>query len=226
MENYKIHLIRHAITDGNVESRYIGLTDIPVNQKGIDAVKKIMEEHSYPYIEKLYSSPLLRCKQTANMIYPDINPVLLDEFVEYNFGDFEGKTFEELKKDPVFAGWIKGQNSPPNGETIEQLTQRCQIGFAKILDDMMKNKIMNAAVVTHGGIIGHILSQYGIPKKSLNEWICENAKGYTIHIDISLWMRSRSFEIANTVPKTLSMGKVEGGFDRDYAEITEADFFE
>ena len=66
MKTYKIHLIRHGITDANLKGLYIGnRTDLPLCPEGFKQLKDMREDKEYPYIEKLYSSPMLRCRQTA-----------------------------------------------------------------------------------------------------------------------------------------------------------------
>ena len=55
----------------------------------------------YPQVDAVFSSPLKRCTETAKVIYPDRNPIVLDDLREYDFGEFEGKTAEELQDSVV-----------------------------------------------------------------------------------------------------------------------------
>ena len=54
MKNYTIYLIRHGITQGNLEGRYIGLTDLPLCDEGFYAVTRYAQEHLYPDVQKVY----------------------------------------------------------------------------------------------------------------------------------------------------------------------------
>ena len=97
MKTLRIHLIRHGATDANVLGQYIGnRTDTPLSPEGLKELQALKEDIEYPKIDCLYSSPLLRCRQTAAVLYPDTGIVLADNLKEYDFGDFEGKTAAEL----------------------------------------------------------------------------------------------------------------------------------
>ena len=68
MKTYQIHLIRHAVTKGNLEGRYIGHTDESVCEEGMAQLKDIMENYGeYPQVDAVFSSPLKRCTETAKI---------------------------------------------------------------------------------------------------------------------------------------------------------------
>ena len=114
MKTYQIHLIRHAMTAENLEGRYIGHTDVPLCEEGIKQVEQMKQEMEYPSADAVFSSPLSRCIDTAKLIYPDREPVVINELIEYDFGEFEGKTAEDLKDDEDFAEWLSGTNPRMN----------------------------------------------------------------------------------------------------------------
>ena len=125
MKSYNIHLIRHGFTAENLEGRYIGHTDVPLSEEGIEQIENMKREYIYPYADVVFTSPLSRCKETAKLIYPDAKTVVIDDLIEYNFGEFEGKTAQELEKSPVFPKWLAGEKGvePPFGESNEKLLQ-------------------------------------------------------------------------------------------------------
>ena len=93
MRTLKIHLIRHGATDANIKGQYIGCkTDMPLSPEGLNELRLLKENMDYPKVDRIYSSPLLRCKQTAAVLYPENNVVCVDNLKEYDFGIFEGKT--------------------------------------------------------------------------------------------------------------------------------------
>ena len=93
MRTYKIHLIRHGATDANYLGQYIGSkTDLPLSPEGFSELRLIKDDIEYPDIDVLYSSPLLRCRQTASLLYPEKDIIPVPNFTEYDFGEFEGKT--------------------------------------------------------------------------------------------------------------------------------------
>ena len=61
----EIILIRHGKTKGNLEKRYIGITDEPLTDEGAHELRQI----KYPDADIIISSPMLRCVQTAEIIY-------------------------------------------------------------------------------------------------------------------------------------------------------------
>ena len=66
----EIVLIRHGATAGNIEKRYIGTTDEPLCDTGMVQIQEYMRAGCYPQVQALYVSPLKRCRQTAEFIYP------------------------------------------------------------------------------------------------------------------------------------------------------------
>ena len=73
MRTLKIHLIRHGATDANVKGQYIGCkTDMPLSPEGLNELRTLKDNVDYPEIDRLYSSPLLRAKQSAAVLYPNM----------------------------------------------------------------------------------------------------------------------------------------------------------
>ncbi len=202
MKSYTIHLIRNALTDENLEGRYIGHTDVEISEDGKNQLLQMKEELVFPPVEAVFTSPLKRCTQTAKTLYPENNPLVIDGLIEYNFGEFENKTAEELEKNPVFPKWLAGEPGiqPPFGESNEDFEKRVRDTFEKIADGLMKTGITSAAIVTHGGVIMAILAAYGIPELPMHEWMTPSGCGFTIKINPSLWMRMRKFEVFSEFP--------------------------
>lgn len=203
MKSYYIHLIRHGKTKGNVDGKYVGRTDIPLVEDGRQELKELCEKYKYPYVDKVFVSPLLRCRETADIIYPN-HPDLtvVDDIIEYSFGDFEGKTFEDLKDDEAFQKWLKNslENAPTNGENMDEFTMRCTRGFDNIVNIMMKSGQTDCAIVTHGGVIMNIMSNFALPKKGYYEWLVGNGRGYTLRITPSLYMSHKIAELVEVLP--------------------------
>ena len=88
----RVVFIRHSITEGNKLKRYIGTTDEPLCFEGVNLLK----ERKYPGVEAIFTSPMLRCKETAGIIYNGMDYRICQGFREINFGDFENKNYKEL----------------------------------------------------------------------------------------------------------------------------------
>ena len=131
MKNYRLYLIRHGITSGNLEGKYIGTTDLPLCEEGEDAISSLAALDVYPKVQKVYSSPLKRCLQTADIIYPERLLKRIDGIAELDFGEYEGKTQAELQSDEKYLEWLKGgyDAAPPNGESYGHFTLRNIQGY-------------------------------------------------------------------------------------------------
>lgn len=192
MRTLKIHLIRHGATDANIRGQYIGCkTDMPLSPEGLNELRLLKENMDYPQIERVYSSPMLRCKQTAAVLYPDNNVISVENLKEYDFGIFEGKTAAELEGNPYFAPWTSGKlSAPPEGEENTDFIKRLCIGLNQIVVDMLDNDLSEAAVIMHGGAIMMLLGATAVPQHKPVEWTADNGRGYSILITPSLYHKS------------------------------------
>ena len=180
MKTFKIHLIRHGITQGNLDGKYIGATDLPLCEEGIAQLGRLADEFEYPRVQKVYASPLRRAVETAELIYPDNFIQKVDSLREYNFGQFENRSMEELQGDPAFTAWMDSgmTGAPEGGESREQFEQRLILGFNEVILDMMRTDITSAALVSHGGVLMYLLSKFGLPQRRALDWQIEAGKGY------------------------------------------------
>lgn len=175
----KIIFIRHGKTAGNLEKRYIGVTDEPLCEEGISELKSI----SYPDCDTVISSPMKRCIQTAEIIYPDKKIVVGENLKECDFGDFEGKNYLELSGDTDYQRWIDsgGTMAFPNGENPSDFKKRCIAEFYNIVSEYIANTVL--AFVVHGGTIMSILEKYAYPKGGYYDYQVQNAHGYITEFD-------------------------------------------
>ncbi|MBE6811389.1 MAG: histidine phosphatase family protein [Ruminococcaceae bacterium] len=202
MKTYKIHLIRHGLAKGAIEGRYIGHTDVSLTDDGRKQLEEMRDDYGYPAVSAVLSSPLKRCTQTAEIIFPDLKPLVFEDLIEYDFGEFEGQTAEELQSDPAFGAWLKGggESAPPYGESNEDFSIRVRNCFEMIVDGLLQTGVDNAAIITHGGVMMTILSAFGLPERPMTDWVCPNGCGYTIRITPMVWSSCRKFEVIAWVP--------------------------
>ncbi len=198
MKTYTVHLIRHALTKENTEGKYIGQTDIEASKEGLDQIKNLMgENEGYPYADVVISSPLKRCTQTAKLIYPDKEPVIMQDLIEYDFGDFEGMTADELKDLDTFKDWIAGthpEEPVPFGESQKQFNDRICGCFVRIVEGIIRSGTASTAIITHGGVIMSLMAAFAIPEAPMHEWLTPNGCGYTLRIDPSVWRMGQKLE--------------------------------
>ncbi|MCD7730810.1 MAG: histidine phosphatase family protein [Oscillospiraceae bacterium] len=202
MQSYKITFLRHGRTEANENGVYIGKTDLPLSDKGRAELEEIHDLHTYPKVERVYSSPLIRALQSAEILFPDREIVVCDEMAEMDFGVFEGLSAAELLELDSYKKWIKGglDNPPPNGESLRHMIERNLSGLNLIIMDMMKEGIFNAGVITHSGIIMNTLACFGLPKMKPMEFACEPGEGWKINVSAMLWQNGGTFEIVGRVP--------------------------
>lgn len=149
--------VRHGQTADNAKKKYIGHTDSPLNEKGWQQARALGEKLKKRKIDRIYSSDLCRCQDTADEIARGrgLTPLLLSELRELHFGQWEEKTYEEimaLDRKKAMA-WFEQPftHSPPGGETLYGLGKRVDDRLRDILRQTEEEETL--LIVSHGGPI-------------------------------------------------------------------------
>lgn len=204
MRNYRLYLVRHGITQGNLDGIYMGSgTDQPLCEQGRFRLRELQNRFRYPTVGTVFSSPMKRALETAEQLFPDAkNKIILEDLRENAFGEFEGRKITELVRDEAFKKWMSPTEhfTPNGGEKAEDFHRRCQNVFMGMLEYMMKAHIEEAACVTHGGVIMSMLAQRGIPKCSPEHWMADSGCGYLVQCSAEMWMRDGIAEVTDIVP--------------------------
>ncbi len=205
MKTYQIHFIRHGIIDGNLYGQYIGSTDVSLAEVGVERLRYLAENCEYPGAGAFLTSPMKRCTETLSILYPKATPVVIDAFREICFGEFEGKTADELRSNKWFSEWINagGVDAPPGGESGADFAARVCEAFEMTVAGLMKTGITSAVIVAHAGTIMTILSRYGLPQAPMSDWMMDGGCGYSVRIHPQLWTSGRKFEVYDTLPHDL-----------------------
>lgn len=160
----KLFLIRHGQTLWNKEGRYQGNRDIELTEEGIKQAGFTAEYLSDVDFSNIYSSPLKRAMDTANIINKtnekkDLKIIIRENLKEMHFGKWEGMKFEQLGKEfhDEFQNWLRDPYNycPAGGESFKQVKKRATEEIENIIKESEDGS--NVAVVTHGGIILSIL---------------------------------------------------------------------
>ena len=183
-----IYLFRHGITEGNKRRLYYGSTDIPLIEEGIEAIRERREAGIYPDTEgfKIITTDLCRTEQTLFEMYGREVPHATDPRMrEFSFGEFEMKSYEELKDREDYQAWITGdnwRNICPNGESGEIMLNRS-------LDAMEDYIGTDCIIVCHGGVIAGLMLTW-FPGDETAEhfyaWQPKPSEGYRIDFDEEL----------------------------------------
>ncbi len=204
MKGYRLSIVRHGLTQANDTGIYIGSrTDYSLSQKGINALWNKMDEFDYPKVQRVYSSPMKRCLETAEIIFPYREVQIVENITELDFGEFDGKSVNELINREDYQDWLKGgspDKRPPGGESTEELLMRLYLGLHEIITDMMNEDLTHCAIVTHSGIITSMLSAFGLPKIDAKELACASGEGFEIIVTTKMWQQSQAFEILGKIP--------------------------
>ncbi|GAM12205.1 histidine phosphatase family protein [Mesobacillus selenatarsenatis] len=179
-----ITLLRHGMTEKNNRQAYLGWTDSPL----IPA--QVFPEFPVCY-NRIYTSDLGRCRETAKTLFPQETPILMPEFRELNFGVWEGQTYEQLKDQPVYQKWLAEpfKVTPPNGESFAVFSHRVEEGWRKLTEEILDLGSKSSALVTHGGVIRYLLARYAAEKKDFWEWRIPYGHGYKLMWDIEALRR-------------------------------------
>ena len=157
----KIFLVRHGETDWNREHRVLGRSEVPLNSAGVSQTKDLASFLPVFKILTIYSSPLKRTTQTAEILssHLGINLESDSHFTEADTGLWEGHLWKEFDNDPVRKGYYLHPETvgPPNGETFSQVTKRAVLGMENLLRRHAEGGFL---IVTHSDLIRSILCHY------------------------------------------------------------------
>ena len=170
----EMYFIRHGATAGNQERRYIGRTDEPLSPEGLNQLEELKKLTLQP--DRLYVSPMLRTRETAEILFPGMEAVLVEDFRETDFGVFEGRTAAEMMHDPQYQAWLDTMclGPVPGGERVEAFKDRCCEAFLDLALSLPDG--ISVAFVIHGGVIMSILERMAEPRRDFYEYHIRNGE--------------------------------------------------
>lgn len=156
----KLFLVRHGETVWNSERRYIGRTNLTLSTKGIEQAKSLARRFAREDVEAIFTSPLKRSLETARIIGREVSlePVVINELIEVDFGKWEGLTYEEIKEKfgEIIDRWLFSPSKVeiPSGESWEEVMRRAK----EFLRQVSERPEKTGLAITHGGIIKTIVA--------------------------------------------------------------------
>ena len=150
----KLLLVRHGQTDWNLNRRFQGQRDIPLDAIGIQQATALANRLSHEHIDVIFTSDLQRAHETANIIAAQHACEIHVEarLREMNFGAWEGLTYDEIKQNEPSALAAREADifttAAPDGETLNQLTARVESVLNDLRAQYANKTILIAA---HGG---------------------------------------------------------------------------
>lgn len=179
-DHNQLFLVRHGESTGNVEGRFLGITDAPLSGKGIQQAGNLGVFFRERTVGRIFSSPLQRAHQTAMAIgrFHQIPVETQDELIEQDFGSWDGRPVEEIYKNQNdrLKAWRTGTTEHPpgsedgRGENLDQVMLRVSPFFHRFFGTEMKETLEHSSVivVAHAGIIQAALCFFlGTPTRNV-----------------------------------------------------------
>lgn len=177
-------MIRHGATKANEEARYLGWTEEDLSLTGKQKLSEYQRQGRYPAVDYVFSSPMKRCLETAELLYPGQPVHIIPEWKEINFGIFEGKNYLELQGSSDYQAWVDSfcMTQIPGGESREMFIRRSYQGFEHMLQQLTQMQMcaghgerialtgypyevsghlkdLTIGIIVHGGTIMALCSQ-------------------------------------------------------------------
>ncbi len=204
MKTYKLHLFRHGLTQGNLDGVFVGGgIDMPLADEGVKQLAALKARYVYPPVGAVFSSPMRRALESADILYPDVRErLVVEELRENRFGALEGRRAADMMQDEELLRWLDPCSGylPEGGESGEAFAARCAGALVSMMTWQAQNGVTEAACVTHGGVIMSMLSQRGLPQKPPQEWMSDNGCGFTVRADAAMLMRDGLVEVVGLLP--------------------------
>ncbi len=192
----KIYLLRHGQTVYNVEKRYQGTRDIPLSDEGR---AQLAQADIFP--QKVYVSPLVRARSTADILFPKAEQVVVDDFREMCFGIFQGRNYVEMERDPEYIAWV-GENCEgccPGGERKADFCARTCAAFVSLVEQALQAGEEMLVIMAHGGNQMAIMERYALPRHDYYHWCGPNAGGYVLLADEECWHKQHTLQLVEEV---------------------------
>lgn len=150
-------LIRHGKSEYNAKGLWCGLTDVDLNQEGVDEARRAAEAIKDLPVDQAYVSTLKRSIQTLDEIKKTLNkdfPTTIDKAInERDYGMYTGQNKWQVKErigEEAFMRLRRGWDVPiPKGESLKDVYNRVIPYFEQeILPNLKKGE--NVLVVAHG----------------------------------------------------------------------------
>ena len=177
----RCYLIRHGMTEGNKRRCFNGCrTDEPLTADGRDALKAV---EGVPDGAALFSSPMKRAVETAGIMFPGVEPVIVDDLREMDFGAFEGRNHSMLDGDPDYQAWLDsgGIMRIPGGESVADVAARSLKALSQALSAAKKRGADVVYIVAHGGVIMAVMN--GLTGEDAMRFNPPNGAGFVMELE-------------------------------------------
>ncbi|NLV16895.1 MAG: histidine phosphatase family protein [Syntrophomonadaceae bacterium] len=153
----RLFLVRHGTTGWNESGKYQGTMDVPLSDQGRREAGKVADKLRREDIKAIYSSNLIRARETAEIIAESHNlqVIVIPEIGEIDFGEWEGLNEKEIRErfgEETYRVWLEDPERAviSGGDSITDFSRRVVGGFNKVVEGHTGEAIV---MVTHGGAL-------------------------------------------------------------------------
>ena len=178
----KITLVRHSQTLCNLKYGYIGITDDPLCDVGIENAKNA---EIFPDVKSVFTSGMKRTNQTAEIMFPNAVQIEIPELHEMDFGIFEGYSHEELEDNKEYISWLESmcEDPCPEGETKCDFAKRCAKAFTEVVEKEKAKGTEELYFMIHGGVMMAIVSELVRPARDYFDVHVKCCQSYVLILD-------------------------------------------
>ena len=177
----RCYFIRHGETAGNTQLHFNGCrTDEPLTESG---KAKLCRINDVPDGALLFTSPMIRARETASIMLPQLEQRVIENLKEMDFGRFEGKNHAMLDGDPEYQAWLDSGGSMriPGGETLEEVGARVAGAVMQAYKEASARGAGTMYIVAHGGTI---MAAMGVlTGEKYYEFNSPNGAGYVTELE-------------------------------------------
>ena len=176
----QIFLIRHGEIQSGERRRYYGSTDLPLTPAGQNA---LLRQEWSP--ERVWCSPMRRAVQTAEILFPATQHLLIPDLREMDFGAFEGRGWWEMQEDEAYRAWTDSscRTRCPGGEDWASFSARVCTAFDALIKDAFAEGLGTLAVVAHGGTQMAVLERFGASDLPWHSWQTACGEGWLLQAE-------------------------------------------
>ena len=159
MSGAQLLVIRHGQTEWSRTGRHTGRTDIPLTDLGRDEARAAARTLGGWNIERAYTSPLARARETAELVEPACGLVIDDDLVEWDYGDYEGESTPRTRE--RIPDWSVWTHEIVGGETVDEVGARADRFLERVGREVVTG---NAVAFAHGHLLAILIARWcGLP---------------------------------------------------------------
>jgi alpha-ribazole phosphatase len=188
----QVIMIRHGETIWSSERRYQGISNVPLSEEGRRKLKPADFSPS-----RVFVTPLVRTRETAEILFPGAEQIIVPGLSEMNFGIFEGKNYRELNGNPAYQAWMDSGclAACPGGESKADFSRRVCGAFEELMAGQIAGE--DVVIVAHGGTLMAALEAFGRPAREYFDWHADCGCGF--RMDAGEWACGRVLQYLDAI---------------------------